>query len=389
MSRRNVVVTGLGSVSSAGLGADQLWDQVTVPVDRPVDGRIADFDPSPWFKRSEVRRSDPVIMWAVAAADLAHRDAGEPALASDRTAIVLGTIYGAAGTVDAQRDVMDNDGAKAVSPVLAAVASEDAAAAAIALRFHVHGAAKAVVAGCASGAFALADAAMMIRSGICDVVFAGASMGPLTPHLRASYENLRVHSKSGWVRPFDRRREGFEFAEGAAVLLLEESDHAERRGATVYARLEGAACTNDATHLTNPSGDGTELCMRMALRDAGLAPADIGHVNAHGSATVTNDRMEAAAIRRVFGDDAPAVTSIKRATGHSLAAAGAFEAVVVAQCMVRRALPPSAIELQLDPEIDLDVVAGEPRAWVPSPVLSNSFGLGGHNGCLVFVPAEH
>jgi 3-oxoacyl-[acyl-carrier-protein] synthase II len=240
---------------------------------------------------------------------------------------------------------------------------------------------------------AIADAADLIRSGRCDVVYAGATQAMVTEAIEASYRNLRVLSPSGHTRPFDRRRDGFAFSEGAAVLVLEARDHALARGASIHAELAGSANTNDAHHMIAPSGVGAVACMTMAIADAGLEPTDIRHVNAHGTATGVNDVAEAEAIEQVLGACPPgpidtasySVTSIKGVTGHTAAASGAFEAIAVCLSFEHRALPPAGLRLEPDPAIGLPLVR-ELLPWSPGPTLSNSFGLGGHNCCLVLRP---
>ena len=205
-----------------------------------------------------------------------------------------------------------------------------------------------------------------------------------------AFTNMTALSTSGESRPFDTRRDGFVIAEGAAALVLEDKERAIARGARIYAEIAGGASTADAHHITapEPEGTGAVACMELALEDAGLEPSDVGHVNAHGTSTQLNDLAEARAIHKVFGEPGPPVTSAKGLTGHSLGAAGAIEAVASALTVYYGLIPPTAGLEQLDPEIALDVVAGEPRPFTPAPVLSNSFGFGGHNGCLVIVPAS-
>lgn len=195
-------------------------------------------------------------------------------------------------------------------------------------------------------------------------------------------------STSGNSRPFDRRRDGFVIGEGAGALVIEELDHAKARGARIYAELMGSASTADAYHITAPAPGGTGAinCMELALEDAGITTADVAHINAHGTSTPLNDLAEAEAIEKVFGRPGPPVTSIKGVLGHSLGAAGALEAVASVMTIERGQIPPTAGLEEQDPEIHLDIVTGAPRPFTPGPVLSNSFGFGGHNGCLVFGP---
>jgi 3-oxoacyl-[acyl-carrier-protein] synthase II len=208
------------------------------------------------------------------------------------------------------------------------------------------------------------------------------------PVALAAFSNMTALSSSGHSRPFDIRRDGFVMTEGAAALVLEDWDRAVARGATIYAEVAGAASTADAHHITAPAPDGAGAvaCMELALVDAGIGPSDVGHINAHGTSTPLNDLAEARAITKVFGDTGPLVTSTKGVTGHGLAAAGAIEAVAAVLTIDRATIPPTAGYAEPDPEITIPIVHGEPRPWEPAAVLSNSFGFGGHNGCLVLLP---
>jgi 3-oxoacyl-[acyl-carrier-protein] synthase II len=222
-------------------------------------------------------------------------------------------------------------------------------------------------------------------------VVTGGSEAAMTPVGIQGFTNMTALSKSGVSRPFDTRRDGFVIAEGAAVLVLEDWDSALARGATILAEVMGAASTADAHHITAPAphGSGAVACMELALADAGVSPGDVRHVNAHGTSTPLNDAAEAEAIAKVFGTPGPPVTSTKGVTGHALGAAGALEAVAVVLSIDRRLIPPTDGHEQPDPEMaPIDLVTGEPRPWEPGPSLSNSFGFGGHNGCLVIGPAE-
>ena len=204
----------------------------------------------------------------------------------------------------------------------------------------------------------------------------------------AAFANMTALSTSGHSRPFDVRRDGFVMTEGAAALVLEDWDRAVARGATIFAELAGAASTADAHHITAPSPDGAGAvaCMELALADAGISTTDVGHINAHGTSTPLNDLAESRAINKVFGEPGPLVTSTKGVTGHGLAAAGAIEAVAAVLSIHHATIPPTAGYEEPDPEINLSVVHGAPLPWEPSAVLSNSFGFGGHNGCLVLLP---
>jgi len=248
----------------------------------------------------------------------------------------------------------------------------------------------AIATACAAGTHSIGNAARLIAGGRCDAVIAGSTEAAMTPTGIAGFANMTALSTAGVSRPFDRDRDGFVIAEGGAVLVLEEWESARTRGATILAEILGAASTADAHHITAPSpgGAGAIACMELALDDAGLTPGDIRQINAHGTSTPLNDAAEAEAIAKVFGTDGPPVTSIKGVTGHSLGAAGAIEAVSIVLSMQHRLIPPTAGYTTPDPEIAaIDLVTGEPRPWEPGATLSNSFGFGGHNGCLVIGPA--
>lgn len=386
---RRAVVTGIGVVANCGQTLDAFWGALTASTDAPVVGTsegIDGFDPGAWMGRADVNRSDDRIQFAVAAATMAHLDAGEPDFEALRAGVIIGNTHGAARRIETEQVAFAADGRRAVPPYLAVLANDNAPAAAIAQRFGARNTCQMVGGACASGTYAIADGARLIRSGQCDVVFAGATAGALPDALLAAYENLRVISAGGWVRPFDQRRDGFVYRPGAAVLLVEEAGRAEARGARIYGEVAGSASTNDAWHPIRQSGIGAVECMRLALADAGVEPAEIAHVNAHGSATMLNDEVESQAVGTVFGGHRPSITSIKRVTGHSLGGAGSFEAAAVLLSFDRGVLAPAGIDVQLDPALDVDVVVGGPQPWTPGPTISNSFGLGGQNGTLVLVP---
>jgi len=266
----------------------------------------------------------------------------------------------------------------------------NAGAATISMRAGWHGPCETIATACAAGTHAVAAAARLIATGRCDVTIGGGSEAAMTPLGIAAFTNMTALSSSGVSRPFDARRDGFIVAEGAAAVVLEELEHARRRGARIYGEVLGAASTADAHHITAPApgGAGAASCMELALGDAELSPAAVGHVNAHGTSTPLNDLAEAQAIVKVFGTPGPPVTSIKGVTGHALGGAGAIEAVSVVLSIDRKLIPPTVGYREPDPDIPLDVVHGAPRPWEPAPVLSNSFGFGGHNGCLVIAPVR-
>ena len=385
---RRVAVTGIGVVASAGIGADAFWDGL---LREPAPGprEIAGWDASDLFGPKEIRRVDRYTQFAVAAAEQALADAGEIGTDPDRSGVLIGTGVGGLHTLEEQIVLRHEKGARRVSPFLVPMMMSNAAAATCSMRFGWRGPCEATVTACAAGTHAIGNAARLIATGTCDAVLTGGSEAAITPTGVAGFANMTALSNSGVSRPYDTNRDGFVIAEGAGVLVLEEWDHAVARGARIWGEIMGAASTADAHHITAPSPDGSGAvrCMELALADAGIAPGDIGHINGHGTSTPLNDAAEAEAITKVFGPDGPPVTSTKGVTGHALGAAGAIEAVAVLLSMDRKLIPPTAGLVDLDPDITIDVVRPEPRVWEPSPALSNSFGFGGHNGCLVLGPS--
>ncbi len=385
---RPVVITGLGAVTCCGVGVEALWEQLLHPT-LTGERRVPDFDPSVWFGPKEVRRLDRFAQMSVAAAELARADAGPLGEDPARSGVIFATGVGGFETLAEQVLVCDRKGPGRVSPFLVPMMMANAGAANISMRFGWHGPSEAVCTACAAGTHAVAAAARLVASGRCDVAIGGGSEAAIQEVAIGAFTNMTALSSSGESRPFDVRRDGFVMAEGAAALVLEAKDRALARGARIYAELAGAASTADAHHITapEPEGAGAVACMELALEDAGISADQVGHINAHGTSTPLNDLAEARAIQKVFGAPGPPVTSTKGLTGHALGAAGAIEAVASALTIFHGIIPPTAGLEQLDPEIGLDVVFGEPRPFPPAPVISNSFGFGGHNGCLVLVPA--
>ena len=384
---RRVAVTGVGVVSCCGIGADAFWDGLLglAPVG---EHRVVGFDPTEWFGPKEARRVDRFTQFSVAAAEMAQRDAGDISPDPDRAGVIFATGVGGLESLEEQSVVLQQKGPRRISPFLIPMMMPNAGAATVSMRAGWHGPCETIATACAAGTHAVGAAARLVASGRCDVAIGGGSEAAMTPLGVAAFTNMTALSTEGVSRPFDARRDGFIVAEGAAALVLEDLDHARRRGARVYGEVLGTASTADAHHITAPApgGSGAAACMELALADAEMAPEAIGHINAHGTSTPLNDLAEAQAIAKVFGAPGPPVTSVKGITGHALGGAGALEAVAVVLSIDKRLIPPTAGYEQPDPEIPLDVVHGSPRAWEPAPVLSNSFGFGGHNGCLVIAP---
>ena len=385
--RRRVAVTGVGVVSCCGIGNDAFFAGLCAPAPEG-EHRVHDFDPSPWFDVKQARRADRFQQFSVASAQMALDDAGALDVDPARAGVIFGTGVGGLETLQQQITVLVEKGPRRVSPFLVPMIMGNAGAAAVSMRFGWRGPCETIVTACAAGTQAVGNAARLVQSGRCDAVITGGAEAAMAEIGIAAFSNMTALSTSGVSRPFDRRRDGFIIAEGGAALVLEELDAAVERGAHIYAEVLGSASTADAHHITAPApgGSGALACMELALEDAGVRAGDVAHVNAHGTSTPLNDLAEAEALEKLFGTPGPAVTSIKGVTGHSLGAAGAIEAVCCALTIERGLIPPTAGLEQLDPEMHLDVVTGAPRPLPAGVLLSNSFGFGGHNGCLVIAP---
>ncbi|HEY4946923.1 MAG TPA: beta-ketoacyl-ACP synthase II [Acidimicrobiales bacterium] len=385
---RRVAITGMGVVSCCGVGTEALWSGLNGPP--PIgERRVPDFNPEQWFTAKEARQIDRFAQFSVAVASMALEDAGEITADPGRCAVIMGTGVGGLETLETQILLFGEKGARRVSPRLVPMMMTNAGAAAVSIRMGWHGPSETITTACAAGAHSIAHAAHLVASGRCDVAIGGASEAGMTGVGMAAFANMTALSTSGNSRPFDLRRDGFVITEGAGAFVLEAWDHAVARGAHIHGELAGAASTADAHHITAPipGGSGAAECMTLAMEDAGITLDQVGHINAHGTSTPLNDRAEADAITKVFGGASPPVTSTKGITGHGLGASGAIEAVAAALSIQHSLIPPTSGYEQPDPDIHLDVVAGRARPWVPAPVLSNSFGFGGHNGCLVIAPA--
>ena len=392
MKFRRVAVTGVGVLAHCGIGKEAFWAGLNGPVE-DIERRIYDFDPAPYFDNpKEARRTDRFGQFAFAAAEEALAQAGEIDADPTRRGVFIGTGIGGLTTVEEQIIKRHEKGDRRVSPFLVPMMMANAAAGGLSMRYGWQGPAENTVTACAAGTHSVGNGARWIATDRCDAVLAGGSEASFTPTALAGFRNMTALSNNNRSMPFDANRNGFVMAEGSAVLVLEEWERAEARGATILAEIMGAASTADAHHITAPSpgGVGAINCMELALADAGLKASDIVHINAHGTSTPLNDAAEAEAINKVFGDNptAPIVTSTKGVTGHALGAAGAIEAAAVVLAMQHGEIPPTAGHEALDPEMPkIDVVSGEAREWTPGPSMSNSFGFGGHNGSLIIGPA--
>jgi 3-oxoacyl-[acyl-carrier-protein] synthase II len=398
--RRRVVITGLGAVTPLGVGARELyarWSAGDCGIEEGV-GRCSEFEPSDVLSAKEVRRSDRFTQLAIGASMEAVDDAGWAGeLPYDALDIgcVIGTGIGGLGTMESGHDVLRDRGADRVPPLSVPMMMTNAAAGVVAMRHGLRGQTFSVGSACAAGSHAIGVATRMIQAGDATAVLAGGAEATLTPLATAAFAAMEATSKTGVSRPFDARRDGFVMGEGAGMLVLEDAEAAEARGAPVFGEVLGYAATSDAHHLTapEPEGRGAAEAIRRALRDAQLSPEDVDYVNAHGTSTQLNDRAETAALKAALGEYAlrVPVSSAKSAVGHLLGAAGAVESIATVLALGERMAPPTLGYEQPDEGMDLDYVPGSAKPFRErangngsrqAVALSNSFGFGGHNAVL-------
>ena len=406
---RRVVVTGIGAITPIGTGVEALWDGLRRRTS--AVGGITRFDPSPFRSRMagevndfyatdhveerRARRLDRFSQFSIAATRLALADAElDPAREDgDRIGAMMGTALGGVARGEGEYRHFIEGGIRAVDPSLALSVFAGAGSCNIAIEFGFSGPNSTNGMSCASGTIAIGDGYRAIRRGDADVMVAGGSEAPLAPLCYGAFAIIRAMSTrnddpSHASRPFDRDRDGFVMAEGAAVLVLEERGRALARGAPIYAEICGYGLTNDAHHMTAPRPDGSKaaMAMRKALAEESVQPWEVGYINAHGSSTPLNDPTETSSIRQVFGShaDRVAVSGTKGYYGHALGASGAIEAAICALASRRRWLPPTVNLEQADPACDLAYLTGEGRDAEPDYLLSNSFGFGGINAALLF-----
>lgn len=406
---RRVVITGIGAVTPIGTGREGLWQglrarrSVVGPVTRfdpsPFRSRIAaevpDFRPADFMDDRRLKRLDRFGQLSIASARLAVADAGLDLAREDRDQVgaMMGTALGGVGYAEEQYPRYLKGGPREVDPALALTVFAGAGSCNLAIEFGVTGPNSTNGMSCASGTIAVGDGFRAIRRGEADVMLAGGAEAPLAPLCFGAFAIIRAMSTrnddpASASRPFDQARDGFVMAEGAVVLVLEERSRALARGALIYAEVLGYGLTNDAHHMTVPRPDGRQAAraMRLALREAGIQPGEVGYINAHGSSTPLNDPTETGAIRQVFDGHAATVpvSGTKGYYGHALGASGAFEAAICALASANRWLPPTVNLERPDPACDLNYLAGEGLTADPEFILSNSFGFGGINACLVF-----
>ncbi len=390
--RRRVAITGYGVVAPCGIGKAAFWQGLLGPgVSDRKTIELADWDPLPYFDNpKEARRADRVEQFALAAAAEAFEHAGRPDVAPERFGTIFASGIGGLITLEENVQVRLEKGERRVSPFLIPMLMANASGAAISMRYGLQGPNETIVTACAASSHAIGYAARLISWGMVDAVVTGGSEACITPTGVAGFTNMTALSSSGVSMPFDVKRDGFVMGEGAAVFMLEVYEDAVARGATIVGEILGAGSNADAHHITAPSpgGTGAIRCMRLALDDAGLTPADIVQINAHGTSTPMNDAAEAEAVAAVFAGSLPPMTSTKGVTGHALGAAGALEAAALLLSMEHGLIPPTANTTEVLDGAPTNIVTGAPRPWTPGPTMSNNFGFGGHNGSLIFGPAR-
>ena len=386
MSKRQVVITGIGILGAPGIGSDDFWKGLNEKPG-PAPRVIENWDPEPWISKRDVRRLDRFTQFALVATEEAFAQSGVPDVAPDRVTVAVATGIG--GLESLEDLVRESDlETPRVSPFIVPMMMANAAAAAISIKYGFGGQVTTPVVACAAGSQAVLDGLRQLQWGYADIAVVGGTEAAARRSAREGFAAARALSSSGYARPFDKDRDGFVMGEGAGILVLETADSAEARGAEPLAEVYGAASTADAHHVTapHPKGEGAERAIRLALQDSDLKPSQVVYVNAHGTGTELNDRTEGEVIARVFGDDQPAVSSIKATTGHCLGASGSIETAVVVEAMRRKELPPNIGLQNQDPQIPLADIVVEPRTWDPGPSITNSFGFGGHNTVIALGP---
>ncbi len=410
-SRRRVVITGVGAITPLGLSVDETWANLlagrsgigyvtrfdTSSLRTTFAGEVRGFDPANYMDRKEARRLDLYIQYALAAtkeaiADSALNLAEEEAT---RVGVIVGSGIGGIGSLLEGVETAAEKGLRKVSPFMVPNLLVDSAGGKIAIEYNLHGPNHAVISACASGTSACGEAFEAVRRGDADVMLAGGSEAALTPLMMAGFDVMGALSQHNddparACRPFDSTRDGFVMSEGAAIVVMEAEEHARARGARVYAEIIGYGSSNDAYHMAAPhqTGRGAADAMRMAIRKAreyGVQPEQIDYINAHGTATRLNDLGETMAIKDVLGEHAYAVriSSTKSMLGHMLGGAGAIETIICAKVIDQCVIPPTINLNTPDPECDLDYTPHTPRQVEVNVTLSNSFGFGGHNACIM------
>ncbi len=405
--RRRVVVTGMGVVTPIGLTIDELWKSLIEGkngidyIDRfdvsafatKFAAEVKNFDPHQYIDRKMAKRMDLFTQYAVASAKMAIEDSGLDLDQVDRNRVGVIVGSGVGGMVVFEREVAKllQSGPRRVSPFFIPMMISDISPGYISIIYGLKGPNYSTTSACATSAHSIGNAMRSIQYGEAEIMIAGGSEAPITPMGIAGFNNMKALSERNdepakASRPFDAKRDGFVMGEGGGIIVLEELEHARARGAKIYAEVAGIGYTADAYHITAPdeTGDGAKRAMEQAIKDGNLEPEQVDYINAHGTSTPFNDKIETMAIKKVFGDHAYklAVSSTKSMMGHLLGAAGAVEFIVCVLAIQHNMIPPTTNYEYPDPECDLNYVPNKPLARQVNVALSNSFGFGGHNVCL-------
>jgi 3-oxoacyl-[acyl-carrier-protein] synthase II len=407
--KHRVVITGLGVVSPVGTGIFKFWESLVAGVsgvdyitafdtskfEVKIGAEVKDFDPGEYLDRKEIKRMDRVTQFAVAASKMALADAKLTIDTNnaDQIGVIIGSGIGGIKTFEEQTKTFLEKGPGRVSPFFIPMMIPDMSSGSVSIITGAKGPNHTVVTACASAAHSIGDSFRIIQNGEAKVMITGGTEAAITGISYAGFTSagaLSTHNDDpkGASRPFDLKRDGFIMGEGSGVLILEELEYALKRGASIYAELVGFGETGDAYHMTapDPSGDGAARAMMRAMKDAAVEPGQVSYINAHGTSTQPNDRIETLAIKKVFADSASsvAISSTKSMTGHLLGAAGGIEAIVSVLAIKNSIIPPTINYQTPDPECDLDYVPNQARKAELDCVMSNSLGFGGHNACLLF-----
>ncbi len=407
--KRRVVITGLGAITPIGIGKNKFWEsliagksgigQITAfdasSINCHIAGEVKDFEPGDFLDKKEAKRMDRFAQFAVAAAKLAFEDSGIDLEKEnkDRMGTCVGTGIGGVETLHNQYKVLFDRGPDRVSPFFVPMMIANMAAGQISIMFGLKGINTCVVTACATGTNCIGDSFRIIAHGGADVMVAGGTEAAVSPIAVGGFASMKALSTRNdeperASRPFDKDRDGFVMGEGAGIVILEELEHAVKRGAHIYAEVVGYGSNADAYHVTAPAPEGLQAskCMQLALDDAGITPEKVDYINAHGTSTPMNDLNETLAIKRVFGEHAQklSISSIKSMTGHLLGAAGGIEAIATALTIENSLIPPTINMENVDEGMDLDYVPNKAREKEVNYALSNSFGFGGHNATLLF-----
>ena len=402
-----VVVTGMGAVAPNGNSVSEYWDALIAgqsgidhityfdTTDFPVKiaGEVSNFDPEQYFERKEVRKLDPFSVYALVASNEAIYMSGLDAGGFDpqRAGVMLGCGIGGITTILAEHVVLQNRGARRISPFFVTKLIANIAGGQIAIKWDLRGPNQTITSACASATDAIGLALRLIQSGSADIMVAGGTEASICDLPLAGFSTIRALCNAAdppqsASRPFDKDRRGFVMGEGSGILVLETEEHAQSRGATILGELAGYGSTNDAFHVTKPAegGAGAVKAMQLALEDAGAEPEEVDYINAHGTSTPYNDKNETAAIKTVFGDHARKlkISSTKSMTGHLLGASGGIEAIAALKAIEKQTIPPTINYTTPDPDCDLDYVPNTAEETQVNSVLSNTFGFGGHNAVI-------